>query len=101
MTTLNISVSQARVANVAGKEVAKYFIIGDSCDLAYIVSSKDADDWNPDYGFHVVTEVNVEMPVIVSGSREEIESDILSIIKDEAVKENICSLNECGTLFIK
>lgn len=101
MKTLNIAVSQSRVANPFGREVAKYLIIGDARDCAHIVSSADAEEWSSEYGYETVAIVNVDRPMIMAGSFEEIEADILSIIKEEAINEEICVTNEAGTLFIK
>lgn len=98
MTTLNVTVSQSRVANPFGREIAEYLIIKDSYDMAHIVPSVKADEWSSDYGYQAVAKVNVNRPAVMAG---DVEDDILYIIKEEAIKEKICITNVAGTLFVK
>lgn len=101
MTTLYVTVSQHRVANPFGREAVEYFLIKDSNDCVYIVPSDEANEWSSEYGYHVVAKVNVDRPLVMVGNIEDIEAEIISIIREEAIQEEICITNMAGTLFVK
>lgn len=102
MKTLKVAVSQPRVANPAGREIVEYAIVKfPDTDNAMIIPgdrvSETCDNW-PYY--KQIAKIEVDRPVIMAGSFEEVEADIMQIIRSEAIDAGILEENECGALFI-
>lgn len=100
LKALNLSLVQSRVCNPFGTAVVEYIVLKDERDVAYIIRAEDRKEWEGG-GFEAVAQVNVTRPIIMSGTKAEVDGDIEMIIEREIVEAGICETNDAGTLFVK
>lgn len=103
MTTLNVTIAQPRVSNPFGAFMCEYFICKIVRDnVAFIFSAEEmAEDSTPSAAWETIAKINVTRPYVMAGSVDEIEQDIINVIRREVVKSGVCTENKFGVLFAK
>lgn len=103
METIKISVTQPRVANPLEATTSRYgiIVIADNKEVLIVREGKISEymDFAALGYYRLAAMVNVTRPAIMAGDEDEVESDIIGIIRKSLVRTGVCSENECGVLF--
>lgn len=101
MKTISVNLVQPRVDNVFGAKQSVYYIVTDCVKEVYIIPADELKDWTG-YGCETVAKALVNHPAIMAGSYEEIRSDIVYAVEQEAVKAGILDRSEVNDmLYVK